>query len=95
MTPKNGHPKIALIIDITGKDYSYLADLLLGKGHDVHGIKRRASSFKTQHVSHIYQDPHIAKANFRLHYGNLTDASNLVRVIQKTQSDEIDNLGVQ
>ncbi len=87
--------KIALITGITGQDGSYLAELLLEKGYLVHGIKRRASSFNTQRVDHIYQDPHIANANFRLHYGDLTDTSNLVRIIQETQPDEIYNLGAQ
>ena len=87
--------KIALITGITGQDGSYLAELLLEKGYLVHGIKRRASSFNTQRVDHIYQDPHIENANFRLHYGDLTDTSNLVRIIQETQPDEIYNLGAQ
>ena len=87
--------KIALITGITGQDGSYLAELLLEIGYLVHGIKRRASSFNTQRVDHIYQDPHIANANFRLHYGDLTDTSNLVRIIQETQPDEIYNLGAQ
>ena len=87
--------KTALITGITGQDGSYLAELLLGKGYIVHGIKRRASSFNTQRVDHIYQDTHIEDANFRLHYGDLTDSSNLVRIIQETQPDEIYNLGAQ
>ncbi len=87
--------KTALITGITGQDGSYLAELLLEKGYLVHGIKRRASSFNTQRVDHIYQDPHIENANFRLHYGDLTDTSNLVRIIQETQPDEIYNLGAQ
>ena len=87
--------KTALITGITGQDGSYLAELLLKKGYLVHGIKRRASSFNTQRVDHIYQDPHIENANFRLHYGDLTDTSNLVRIIQETQPDEIYNLGAQ
>ena len=87
--------KTALITGITGQDGSYLAELLLGKGYIVHGIKRRASSFNTQRVDHIYQDTHIENANFRLHYGDLTDSSNLVRIIQETQPDEIYNLGAQ
>ena len=88
-------PKTALITGITGQDGSYLAELLLEKGYLVHGIKRRASSFNTQRVDHIYQDPHIENTNFRLHYGDLTDTSNLVRIIQETQPDEIYNLGAQ
>lgn len=87
--------KIALITGITGQDGSYLAEFLLEKGYVVHGIKRRASSFNTQRVDHIYQDPHIENANFKLHYGDLTDTSNLVRIIQETQPDEIYNLGAQ
>ena len=87
--------KIALITGITGQDGSYLAEFLLEKGYIVHGIKRRASSFNTQRIDHIYQDPHIQNANFKLHYGDLTDTSNLVRVIQETQPDEIYNLGAQ
>jgi GDPmannose 4,6-dehydratase len=88
-------PKIALITGITGQDGSYLAEFLLEKGYIVHGIKRRASSFNTQRVDHIYQDPHIDNANFHLHYGDLTDTSNLVRIVQETQPDEIYNLGAQ
>lgn len=88
-------PKVALITGITGQDGSYLAEFLLEKGYIVHGIKRRASSFNTQRVDHIYQDPHIENANFKLHYGDLTDTSNLVRIIQETQPDEIYNLGAQ
>ena len=88
-------PKTALITGITGQDGSYLAEFLLEKGYVVHGIKRRASSFNTQRVDHIYQDPHIENANFKLHYGDLTDTSNLIRIIQETQPDEIYNLGAQ
>ena len=87
--------KVALITGITGQDGSYLAEFLLAKGYVVHGIKRRASSFNTQRVDHIYQDPHIENANFKLHYGDLTDTSNLIRIIQETQPDEIYNLGAQ
>jgi GDPmannose 4,6-dehydratase len=88
-------PKIALITGITGQDGSYLAEFLLEKGYIVHGVKRRASSFNTQRVDHIYQDPHVDNARFRLHYGDLSDTSNLMRVIQETQPDEIYNLGAQ
>ena len=88
-------PKTALITGITGQDGSYLAEFLLEKGYVVHGIKRRASSFNTQRVDHIYQDPHIDNAKFKLHYGDLTDTSNLVRIVQETQPDEIYNLGAQ
>jgi GDPmannose 4,6-dehydratase len=87
--------KVALITGITGQDGSYLAEFLLEKGYMVHGIKRRASSLNTQRVDHIYQDPHIEDTNFKLHYGDLTDTSNLVRIIQETQPDEIYNLGAQ
>ncbi len=87
--------KVALITGITGQDGSYLAEFLLEKGYIVHGIKRRASSFNTQRIDHIYQDPHTENANFKLHYGDLTDTSNLVRIIQETQPDEIYNLGAQ
>jgi len=89
------NPKVALITGITGQDGSYLAELLLEKGYIVHGIKRRASSFNTQRVDHIYQDPHIQDAHFKLHYGDLSDTSNLVRIVQETQPDEIYNLGAQ
>jgi len=88
-------PKTALITGITGQDGSYLAEFLLEKGYVVHGIKRRASSFNTQRVDHIYQDPHIDNARFKLHYGDLSDSSNLVRIVQETQPDEIYNLGAQ
>lgn len=87
--------KVALITGITGQDGSYLAEFLLEKGYIVHGIKRRASLFNTQRVDHIYQDPHIENANFKLHYGDLSDTSNLIRIIQETQPDEIYNLGAQ
>lgn len=87
--------KVALITGITGQDGSYLAEFLLEKGYIVHGIKRRASLFNTQRVDHIYQDPHIDNANFKLHYGDLTDTSNLIRIVQETQPDEIYNLGAQ
>ena len=87
--------KIALITGITGQDGSYLAEFLIQKGYIVHGIKRRASSFNTQRIDHIYQDPHTENANLNLHYGDLTDTSNLIRIIQETQPDEIYNLGAQ
>jgi GDPmannose 4,6-dehydratase len=92
MTPP---PKVALITGVTGQDGSYLAEFLLEKGYTVHGIKRRASSFNTQRVDHIYQDPHVDNARFKLHYGDLSDSSNLTRIIQETQPDEIYNLGAQ
>lgn len=87
--------KKALITGITGQDGSYLAELLLEKGYEVHGIKRRASSFNTQRVDHIYQDPHVEQQNFVLHYGDLSDSSNLTRIIQQVQPDEVYNLGAQ
>jgi GDPmannose 4,6-dehydratase len=87
--------KVALITGVTGQDGSYLAEFLLEKGYIVHGIKRRASSFNTQRVDHIYQDKHTDNANFVLHYGDLSDSSNLTRIIQETQPDEIYNLGAQ
>lgn len=87
--------KVALITGITGQDGSYLAELLLEKGYIVHGIKRRASLFNTQRIDHVYQDPHIEHANFKLHYGDLSDTSNLIRIVQETQPDEIYNLGAQ
>jgi GDPmannose 4,6-dehydratase len=86
-------PKVALITGITGQDGSYLAEFLLEKGYIVHGIKRRISSFNTQRIDHIYQDPHTTHANLKLHYGDLSDTSNLIRIIQQTQPDEIYNLG--
>lgn len=85
--------KVALITGITGQDGSYLAEFLLEKGYTVHGIKRRASSFNTQRLDHIYVDPHDDNVNFKLHYGDLTDSMNLLRIIQEIQPDEIYNLG--
>jgi GDPmannose 4,6-dehydratase len=87
--------KVALITGITGQDGSYLAELLLDKGYIVHGIKRRSSSFNTSRVDHIYQDLHVEDARFKLHFGDLTDTSNLTRIIQQVQPDEIYNLGAQ
>ena len=87
--------KKALITGITGQDGSYLAEFLLAKGYEVHGIKRRASSLNTQRVDHIYQDPHVDQASFKLHYGDLTDSSNLTRILQDVQPDEVYNLGAQ
>lgn len=87
--------KVALITGITGQDGSYLAEFLLEKGYVVHGIKRRASSFNTSRIDHLYQDPHVNHPDLVLHYGDLTDTSNLVRIIQQTQPDEIYNLGAQ
>ena len=85
--------KSALITGITGQDGSYLAELLLEKGYMVHGIKRRASSFNTQRIDHLYRDQHESNVNFKLHYGDLTDSTNLIRIIQEVQPDEIYNLG--
>ena len=85
--------KIALITGITGQDGSYLAELLLEKGYEVHGIKRRSSSFNTERIDHIYQDPHIQNQRFKLHYGDLTDSISITKIIQECQPDEIYNLG--
>jgi GDPmannose 4,6-dehydratase len=87
--------KVALITGVTGQDGSYLAEFLLEKGYVVHGIKRRASSLNTQRVDHIYQDPHVDNAKFILHYGDLTDSSNLTRILQQIEPDEVYNLGAQ
>ena len=87
--------KVALITGITGQDGAYLAEFLLKKGYVVHGIKRRASLFNTDRIDHLYQDPHISGRNFILHYGDLTDTSNLIRIVQQVQPDEIYNLGAQ
>lgn len=87
--------KVALITGVTGQDGAYLAEFLLKKGYDVHGIKRRASLFNTDRIDHLYQDPHVADRNFILHYGDLTDSTNLIRIIQQVQPDEIYNLAAQ
>ena len=87
--------KKALITGITGQDGSYLAELLLDKGYEVHGIKRRASSFNTTRIDHLYQDPHELEPRLVLHYGDLTDSTNLIRIIQQVQPTEIYNLGAQ
>lgn len=87
--------KKALITGVTGQDGSYLAEFLLQKGYEVHGIKRRSSSLNTQRIDHIYQDPHIDQQDFVLHYGDLTDSSNLTRIISKIEPDEVYNLGAQ
>ncbi|TXI98701.1 MAG: GDP-mannose 4,6-dehydratase [Aquabacterium sp.] len=87
--------KVALITGVTGQDGSYLADFLLKKGYEVHGIKRRASLFNTDRIDHLYQDPHVDNRNFVLHYGDLTDSTSLVRIVQKVQPDEIYNLAAQ
>lgn len=85
--------KVALVTGITGQDGAYLAELLLEKGYMVHGIKRRSSLFNTQRIDHIYEDPHVEHPHFKLHYGDLSDSTNLIRIIQETQPDEIYNLG--
>jgi GDPmannose 4,6-dehydratase len=87
--------KIALITGVTGQDGAYLSEFLIKKGYEVHGIKRRSSSFNTSRIDHLYQDPHTANANFVLHYGDLTDATNLIRIVQEVQPDEIYNLAAQ
>ena len=87
--------KIALITGITGQDGAYLAELLLNKGYYVHGIKRRSSMFNTDRIDHLYQDQHEKNINFKLHYGDLTDSTNLIRIIQEVQPDEIYNLAAQ
>ena len=87
--------KVALITGITGQDGSYLAEFLLAKGYEVHGIKRRASSFNTQRIDHIYEDPHLPHSRLKLHYGDLTDTSNINRILKEVQPDEVYNLGAQ
>src|ERR1700687_5069892 len=87
--------RVALITGITGQDGSYLAELLLEKGYDVHGVKRRSSSFNTDRIDHLYRDPHLPETNFYLHYGDLTDATNLIRIMQDVQPTEIYNLAAQ
>jgi len=88
-------PRTALISGVTGQDGAYLAELLLSRGYEVHGIKRRASSFNTQRVDHLYRDPHEEDVRFHLHYGDLTDSTNLIRIVQEVRPDEIYNLGAQ
>ncbi len=87
--------KVALVTGITGQDGAYLAEFLLKKGYEVHGIKRRASLFNTDRIDHLYQDPHVDNRNFILHYGDMTDSSNLIRIVQQVQPDEIYNLAAQ
>jgi GDPmannose 4,6-dehydratase len=87
--------KTALITGTTGQDGAYLAELLLSKGYQVHGLKRRASSFNTDRIDHLYQDPHEEEVRFTLHYGDLTDSTNLIRIIQEVRPDEIYNLAAQ
>jgi GDPmannose 4,6-dehydratase len=93
MTKTAKTAKTALITGVTGQDGAYLAELLLHKGYHVHGIKRRSSSFNTDRVDHLYQDPHVDHQRFTLHYGDLTDSTNLIRIVQQVQPDEIYNLG--
>ena len=87
--------KVALITGITGQDGAYLAELLLGKGYIVHGIKRRSSLFNTDRIDHLYQDPHVDGRRLILHYGDMTDSSSLVRIMQQVQPDEVYNLAAQ
>ena len=87
--------KTALITGVTGQDGAYLAELLLAKGYTVHGIKRRSSSFNTGRIDHLYQDPHETNIRLSLHYGDMTDSTNLIRIVQETQPDEIYNLAAQ
>ena len=88
-------PKRALVTGITGQDGSYLAELLLGKGYEVHGLIRRASTFNTSRIDHLYVDPHRPDAKLYLHYGDLSDTSNLTRILNEVQPDEVYNLGAQ
>ena len=92
MPPKK---QVALITGVTGQDGAYLAEFLLKKGYEVHGIKRRSSLFNTDRIDHLYQDPHVDNRNFILHYGDLTDSTSLVRIMQKVQPDEVYNLAAQ
>src|SRR6195952_4918453 len=87
--------RTALITGVTGQDGAYLAELLLAKGYTVHGVKRRSSSFNTARIDHLYEDPHEANPSLFLHYGDMTDATNLIRIVQETQPDEIYNLAAQ
>src|SRR6059058_4498862 len=87
--------KTALITGVTGQDGAYLSELLLSKGYQVHGIKRRSSLFNTDRIDHLYQDPHEKNLKLKLHYGDLTDSTNLIRIVQETQPDEIYNLAAQ
>jgi GDPmannose 4,6-dehydratase len=93
LTESNG--RVALVTGVTGQDGAYLSELLLAKGYTVHGIKRRSSSFNTERIEHLYQDPHEPDQRFILHYGDMTDATNLIRIVQQTQPDEIYNLAAQ
>lgn len=95
MNQSSGEGKVALITGVTGQDGAYLAEFLLKKGYTVHGVKRRASSFNTDRIDHLYKDPHVQGRRFILHYGDLTDATNLIRIVQEVQPDEIYNLAAQ
>ncbi|MBI3114551.1 MAG: GDP-mannose 4,6-dehydratase, partial [Candidatus Harrisonbacteria bacterium] len=95
MASKNKKKKVALITGITGQDGSYLAEFLLDKGYEVHGIIRRASTFNTERINHLYQDPHVNGVKLFLHYGDLSDSSNISRILEKVKPDEIYNLGAQ
>lgn len=95
MAGKAEQRRVALITGVTGQDGAYLSELLLSKGYMVHGVKRRSSSFNTQRVDHLYQDPHVGHPAFRLHYGDMTDSTNLLRLVQETQPTEIYNLAAQ
>jgi GDPmannose 4,6-dehydratase len=95
MTNSSGGRNVALITGVTGQDGAYLSELLLGKGYEVHGVKRRSSSFNTQRIDHLYQDPHTAGARFHLHYGDMTDSTNLIRLMQEVRPTEIYNLAAQ
>src|SRR5947209_20130903 len=90
-----GSAKVALIAGVTGQDGAYLAELLLGKGYVVHGIKRRSSSFNTERIDHLIHDPHEQGVSFHLHFGDVTDATNIIRVVQEIRPDEIYNLAAQ
>ncbi len=95
MTQASTGRRVALITGVTGQDGAYLSELLLGKGYEVHGVKRRSSSFNTQRIDHLYQDPHMAGARFHLHYGDMTDSTNLIRLVQEVRPTEIYNLAAQ
>src|SRR5580704_2132315 len=92
---EDGNGKIALVTGVTGQDGAYLSQLLLEKGYVVHGIKRRSSSFNTGRIEHLYQDPHERNQRFILHYGDMTDSTNLIRIVQQVQPDEVSNLAAQ
>jgi GDPmannose 4,6-dehydratase len=95
MTTDKTGGKVALITGVTGQDGAYLSRLLLEKGYEVHGVKRRSSSFNTARIEDIYEDPHVEQQRFRMHYGDLTDSSNLIRIMQEVQPDEVYNLAAQ